>query len=267
MKHSILYAVIVVAAMFGLYSCQSDNSVTSPSNDTQSTVNGIFSDTYSIPAEVSDFFLYNEGSIDDEISLSFSLDGVKDTTKVKDSTRIGDKKGPGKGGKGPGKGDKDPGKGDKKPDVKGGGMIIGKVLLKLRGTLTEEQKLLIHEAMSDHKDCMKSVMEPIKIQRDAIIADANAQRKAIIALMKEGTIDAATAKAQIAELNAATKAALELIQPDQTALCNCLYALLDAIGGNEALGITGILNTEEQMTIWNEWLAGLTGLCFPRTTV
>jgi hypothetical protein len=279
MKNLVLIGVLTILGIIGLSSCQSDGNVTTPSTqESAGTYSDAFSDIFTLPTDFTDYFCLNEGSLDQSLSLGFSPVGCIDSADTNKGHKL-----PNHGDMGKGMGHH----GDKKDTThhngntgdtakhggmgdmgngrdKGRGIDIGRALHQLKLILTAEQITMVQDAVKAYHDCMNSVMEPIKLQRDAVIADANLQRKVIIDAYKAGTIDKATAKQQLQDLNSATKAALDLIKPDPTAGCSCLYTLLDSIGGNAAHGIPSIFSTPEQQTTWDAWVVTLTGICFPR---
>jgi hypothetical protein len=262
MKNLVLFAALTVLGIFGISSCSNDGSVTSPTQGVAGTHSDAFSANYTLPSNVTDYFTLNEGTLEQDLTLGFSPEGHGPGHMPPPPPPHGDSTGHG-GDKGdttghmppppPHKGDmgNGPGPGG---DI-GRGIDIGRTLFHLKLTLTADQKVLIGDAIKAYHDCMKAVMDPIKLQRDEVIKAANVQRKAIMDALKAGTIDRATAKQQLKDLNTATKAALDLIVPDPTAGCSCLYTLIDSIGA----GLTA-----DQKVTWDAWVATLAGPCFPR---
>jgi hypothetical protein len=275
MKNLVLFAVLTVLGFFGLSSCSNDGNVTTPAQGV-GTNSDAFSLNYTLPSDASNYFCLIEGTLDKDMSLGFSPEGNGHMPPPPPPHKGNHGKGPGHGGDkgdttnhGGDKGDttNHGGKGDtgKGPGADNGkGIDIGRALHQLKLTLTFDQELAVQDALKAYHECMKSVMEPIRLQRTAIIDAANIQRKAIIASYRAGEIDEATARQQLKDLNDATKVLLDAIQPDPAAGCSCLYTLLDTIGGNTATGIPSLFTTPEQQTTWDAWVATLTGICFPR---
>lgn len=122
--------------------------------------------------------------------------------------------------------------------------------------LTDEQKTQAREAMAGHRDCIQAHLQAFRDANQAIIDAANEQRRAIRESVRAGELTREEARAQIGAINASTREAI-LNNPDSQgpiqALCDCKTALFDSI--------RAILD-ETQQVAWDEWVAGLSGLCF-----
>lgn len=115
--------------------------------------------------------------------------------------------------------------------------------------LDSTQIAAIRALLADHEACMKSATEALRASEKAIVDAARAQRDAIVAQVKAGTLDRKTAGEQLRALNQATRDALKN---------NPLRA--DAITARKACddafftALRGVL-TERQAAILADWLA------------
>ena len=178
MKNLVLFAVLTVFGLIGLSSCQSDGNVTTPTTSSSvATYSDAFSATYTLPSDVTNYFSLNEGTLEKDMTLCFSPTGHIDSADTNlnkgNMPHKGDKgKGPGHGGHmgdttnhGGTIGDTTHHSGDK-GDV-GKGIDIGRTLHQLQMSLTADQKVKVGDALKAYQACMKTVMDPIKQQRDA----------------------------------------------------------------------------------------------------
>lgn len=114
--------------------------------------------------------------------------------------------------------------------------------------LDSTQIAAVRAILADHEACMKSATEALRASEKAIVDAAKAQRDAIVAQVKDGTLDRKAAGEQLRALNQRTREALKN---------NPLRA--DAIAARKAcddsffIALRGIL-TERQAAVLSDWL-------------
>lgn len=114
--------------------------------------------------------------------------------------------------------------------------------------LDSAQIAAIHAILADHEACMKSATEALRASERAIVNAAKVRRDAIVAQVKDGTLDRQAAGEQLRALNQRTREALKN---------NPLRA--DAIAARKAcddsffIALRGIL-TERQAAVLSDWL-------------
>jgi hypothetical protein len=110
----------------------------------------------------------------------------------------------------------------------------------------------IRELLQAQRTCAQEPLESLRAANQDLIDAANAQRKEVLAALRNGDITREEAHVQLQAINESTRQAIR-DNPDNApflqALCDCRNALFT--------GIRALL-TEEQQTKWDEWVAGLT---------
>jgi hypothetical protein len=115
--------------------------------------------------------------------------------------------------------------------------------------LDSTQMAAVKDLLKSHEDCMKAAMDALRASERAIVDQAKAQRDAIIAQVKAGTLDRKSAGEQLRALNQATRDALKN-NPARTDAMAARKACDDAFFES----LRGIL-TGDQAAILTDWLA------------
>lgn len=120
--------------------------------------------------------------------------------------------------------------------------VVSKIIRQLK--LTGEQIELLKEYNLAHRDCIETTMQTWRDAVAPIIKKANAEKKLIMAALKNKEITRIEAFRKLNALNKAMReeiAALGLREDIKTAIEDCNKALLEKIKA---------MLTEEQLTIW-----------------
>jgi Spy/CpxP family protein refolding chaperone len=131
----------------------------------------------------------------------------------------------------------------------GPGAHLGKILRELG--VSREQMTQIRELLQAQRTCVQEPLENLRAANQDLIDAANAQRKAVLAALRNGEITREEAHAQLQAINESTRQAIR-DNPDNApflqALCDCRNTLF--------AGIRALL-TGTQQAQWDEWVAGL----------
>ncbi len=218
----------IFALMIGMVlmssQCQKDEQVISTNNPVQLTASFDESEFY-IP------------TVDEEFDLSgLSLDeGIQFTP---------DRRPPHDGRK------NRPDMNDRRKHDRKHGFLLGRVLHSM--DLTEDQLTQIREFFKQHHDCMRRVMEASKQAREEIFKRARAARMEIITALRNGEITPVEAREKMEALKLHIREALHN-SVDWELRCKCIWELFR--------NIASILD-EEQLAIWQRYIASLEGPCF-----
>ena len=115
--------------------------------------------------------------------------------------------------------------------------------------LTDEQKAELRPFFEAHFACASDLLLTLRESERAIIQSAREERQSIMAQFRAGELTREEAIAELRQLNLRTKQAL-LENPEREAAREALKECRDLLLEN----IASIL-TEEQLLIWEEWLA------------
>ena len=133
------------------------------------------------------------------------------------------------------------------------GRNLGKIFRQL--TLTDVQKDSLKTLLGDARECQRAAFEDFRNAIDTILQRTREQRRDILDSVKSGAITREQARDQIKQMDQDAREAIQN-NPDAMAakeeLCNCKMSLFD--------NIRAILDAE-QVTIWDEWVAGLPSIC------
>lgn len=124
---------------------------------------------------------------------------------------------------------------------------LGRILKELN--LTEEQIALVREFMAEYRDCVKNALLPLRESERQIIQQANQERATVMQQLKNGEIDAQTAREQLRQINLRTREAL-MNNPVREQALQQLKECWDTLIAN----IKSIL-TPEQQALFDELLA------------
>lgn len=134
------------------------------------------------------------------------------------------------------------------------GRHLGLILRLLE--LTDEQKELVRIYLQENRACVREAFDDFKAAITPILRSANEERKALIEQYRNGEITNEELYFALQELREQTKNEIENnadVQAAKLAICDCKLTLLDNIGS---------ILTEDQLTIWNDWVDNLDGPCF-----
>lgn len=134
------------------------------------------------------------------------------------------------------------------------GAHLGPILREL--DLTDEQREQIRDLMVQYRACAEGPLSEFRELNQDILEQANSDRRAILEALRSGDLTREEAYAQLQDLIARTREAIES-NPENAAiheaLCDCKLAHFEAIRA---------LLTSEQQIVWDEWIAELDGPCF-----
>ncbi len=213
-----IYVVAILAAVFGLSSCQKDNPV-------EPVDNGL---DYSMVL-VSPEAMVGELS-QPSLTTDFTLQNVYDKMLMPPF----DNKGKGPNGEMPPKPEPN------KPPFKIGVLLR---MLELDSAQREQVKIFVQEL----EDCIKEYRQMLREAQRAIIENANAQRRQIMEQLKAGEITREQAMQALKQLREETRMAMESNEDIATArqgLKDCHDAFLE--------NVKSILTTK-QLEIWNKF--------------
>jgi hypothetical protein len=229
MKKTFLTAAVMVFAMI-IVSCNSDDVVSTP-------------DETNTMAFMSPSFIINNGMSDVSVygcteSEDFSMD-------------IPMMEGHGRG--------KDNGRGDKGDEMRklpinfrGMPIYLGRILYQMQ--LTEEQQVELKGYLDAFHECATLAREGFRELAEPILEQARADRRQVMADFKAGLLTREEARAALNEINNDVRQQIEALKYNEE-FCLCLDNLLNNIAGLQGL-------TQEQIDLFNEWRAALTGPCF-----
>jgi hypothetical protein len=227
MKKTLLAAALMVFAMI-MVSCNSDDLVTPDETGTMA----FMSPSYAINNGMTDVAVYGCTENDD-----FSMD-------------IPMMEGNGRGN------DKGRGNGDemrKLPiNFRGMPIYLGRILYQMQ--LTEEQQVELKGYLDAFHECATLAREGFRELAEPILEEARADRRQVMADLKAGLLTREEARAALNEINNIVRQQIEALKYNE-AFCLCLENLLNNIAGLQGL-------TQEQIDMFNEWRAALTGPCF-----
>ena len=121
--------------------------------------------------------------------------------------------------------------------------------------LTDDQKLSIKGLMEIYHDSVKTYIDKFKAANQSIIDNANEQRKAIIADVKDSVITREEAKIKLDFLNRETRDKIENNPETQTIkadMCNLTKKLFDDISASF---------DADQLTKWNDFISKMPDPC------
>ncbi len=128
------------------------------------------------------------------------------------------------------------------------GFFFGRVFLRMK--LTKDQLASLREYMIAYHQCVRDTYEGTRQDRIDLMKRANQARMEVLTKLRAGEIDRIEARRQIMQINIKLREALANLI-DWDARCECLRTLIDNI--TNGLGLT-----DEQMTIWKDFLSKFT---------
>lgn len=114
--------------------------------------------------------------------------------------------------------------------------------------LTPEQKAMVERMQAAHKDCATAALEALKTAERGILDAAKAKAEEIKAAAKAGTLSKEEARAQLRDLNKATREAIKNL-PEREAARTALKACDDAF-----LARLGSILDEKQKAILDQFI-------------
>ncbi len=121
--------------------------------------------------------------------------------------------------------------------------------------LSDDQKELVREYVNESHECARSAFADFRSAVQPILRDANEQRLALIEEYRNGEITNEELYFALQELRSTTHETIEndpAVQGAKQLICDCKLNLLDNVGS---------LLTDNQLTIWNDWVSNMEGPC------
>ena len=137
------------------------------------------------------------------------------------------------------------------------GMHLKMVLSGLQ--LTDAQRTQLLDQLKQYRECIAVPIQEFRDEAGAILADAHAQRQAIVDSVNASVLTRDDAQVQLQALNQEKRAELYALQTElglHAAICECKVNLLTQIS---------TLLDSDQKALYDQWYTRLNGACFAPT--
>jgi hypothetical protein len=219
---TIMLLAILVAVSFGFNSCQKSDSPTNPVNDIYSGNEFMLPVAANTPSDIA------EATLTTDMMLQPPMDGYLYGCMDGNGGKPGDD---GRGGM-------------MKPDR--GVNEFARIFRAMK--VTPDQLALIRPFMEAYRACIKDATIALRESEKAILQNANARRKELIAKVQSGEITREEAKGQMQIINQETRQLLK-DNPARLIACEAMKACKAALYASIRETLTA-----EQQVLWDEWV-------------